>query len=84
MPDHAVTRRQFLRYTSALAAVAISAQFMGGASKVARADEPMELESRIIFDEGLNWVTRASADRLCSRIARAGFNVFSPCVWHGR
>ena len=85
MSDNDVTRRQFLRYASALAAASAGVQLMGGASNVAQSDEqPMEQESRIIFDEGLNWVTRASADRLCSRIARAGFNVFSPCVWHGR
>lgn len=84
MPDHTLTRRQLLRYASALAAVSVGTQLAGCASTVARADGPMEQESRIIFDEGLNWVTRESADRVCSRIARAGFNVFSPCVWHGR
>ena len=52
---------------------------------MAQADEqPMEQESRAILDEGLNWVTKDSAERVCARIARAGFNVFIPCVWHGR
>ena len=41
-------------------------------------------ESRAIFDEGLNWASRSSAEIVCERIARAGFNVFMPCVWHGR
>lgn len=84
MPDHAVTRRQLLRYVSALAAVTAGAQLAGGALNMVQADEPMEQESRAILDEGLNWVTRDSAERVCARIARAGFNVFIPCVWHGR
>lgn len=41
-------------------------------------------ESRAIFDEGLNWASKDSAEVVCERIARAGFNVFMPCVWHGR
>jgi uncharacterized lipoprotein YddW (UPF0748 family) len=85
MPNNAVTRRQFLRYASALAAASAGVHLMGGMSNVAQADEqPMEQESRAILDEGLNWVTKDSAERVCSRIAQAGFNVFIPCVWHGR
>jgi uncharacterized lipoprotein YddW (UPF0748 family) len=84
MLDRTVTRRQFLRVATTLAACSLGGQLVGCSATVARASEPLEEESRIIFDEGLNWVTRASADRLCSRIARAGFNAFSPCVWHGR
>jgi len=41
-------------------------------------------ESRAIFDEGLNWASKDSAEFVCERIAKAGFNVFMPCVWHGR
>ena len=84
MPDYVITRRQFLRSASALAALSAGTQLVEPLSNVVCAAEPLEQESRIIFDEGLNWVTRVSAERLCSRIARAGFNVFSPCVWHGR
>jgi uncharacterized lipoprotein YddW (UPF0748 family) len=84
MPNSAVTRRQFLRYASALAAISVGNQLTGGALNVGQADEPMEQESRAILDEGLNWVTKDSAERVCARIARAGFNVFIPCVWHGR
>lgn len=85
MTNNAVTRRQFLRYASALAAASASVQLIGGMPNVAQADEqPMEQESRAILDEGLNWVTKDSAERVCARIARAGFNVFIPCVWHGR
>lgn len=81
MPDRTLTRRQFLRGASVLAVSGFAGPF---ARLAADAQESMDHESRMIFDEGLNWVTRASADRLCSRIARAGFNAFSPCVWHGR
>lgn len=85
MQDHTVTRRQFLRYASALAAVSAGAQLIGGASNVAQSDEqPIEQESRAILDEGLNWVTKEKAEIVCARISRAGFNVFIPCVWHGR
>ncbi len=49
-----------------------------------RAAAPLMAESRAIFDEGLNWASKESAEVVCERIARAGFNVFMPCVWHGR
>lgn len=39
---------------------------------------------RAIFDEGLGWTTREGADRTLQRIQAAGFNVYIPCVWHGR
>ncbi|ALA61147.1 family 10 glycosylhydrolase [Nitrospira moscoviensis] len=84
MSDRSLTRRQFLRYAAALAALSAGSRLTGCASSVARADGPVERESRAILDEGLNWVTKQSAERVCSRIARAGFNVFIPCVWHGR
>ena len=41
-------------------------------------------ESRAVLDEGLHWVTRDGAETVCRRIKSAGFNVFVPCVWHGR
>ena len=41
-------------------------------------------ESRMIFDEGFNWITQEGADRLLDRIEKAGFNVLVPSVWHGR
>jgi len=41
-------------------------------------------ESRAILDEGLNWNSPESAITLLRRIKEAGFNVFMPCVWHGR
>lgn len=47
------------------------------------ADAPF-LGKRAIFDEGLGWATREGADRTLDRIRKAGFNVYVPCVWHGR
>ena len=41
------------------------------------------VEMRAIFDEGVGWQTEEGAKRIISRIRRAGFNVYIPCVWHG-
>lgn len=41
-------------------------------------------ESRIILDETFEWLTSAQADDTLKKIKAAGFNVFVPCVWHGR
>jgi uncharacterized lipoprotein YddW (UPF0748 family) len=41
-------------------------------------------ESRAVLDEGLHWATQDGAETVCRRIKMAGFNVFIPCVWHGR
>ena len=48
------------------------------------ADSVTMKESRAVLDEGLHWVTRDGAEAVCRRIKTAGFNVFIPCVWHGR
>jgi len=79
MPDR-ITRRQFLLGASAVTVCCLAGPLPRNASSAVS----LEQESRMIFDEGLNWVNRDSAERICSRIARAGFNAFSPCVWHGR
>lgn len=42
------------------------------------------LESRAMLDESWNWADPARADEIVSRLKRAGFNVYVPCVWHGR
>ncbi|AJY71078.1 hypothetical protein RW64_16655 [Geobacter sulfurreducens] len=43
------------------------------------------LERRVIFDEDVHWaLSRLNTDRILSRISSAGFNVYIPCVWHGR
>lgn len=39
---------------------------------------------RVIFDEGIGWTTREGADRTLARIKEAGFQVYVPCIWHGR
>lgn len=41
-------------------------------------------EVRVILDEDFYWVTKKGADEVLERVKAAGFNVFVPCVWHGR
>ncbi len=42
-------------------------------------------ETRVVFDEDIRWATsRDETDKILSRINRAGFNVYVPCVWHGK
>ena len=77
-PCATLSRRQFVGGAAALAAAAL----LTPRSMLAR--EAPAFESRAILDEGLNWVTKRSAETVCMRIKRAGFNVFIPCVWHGR
>ena len=44
----------------------------------------MVRESRVIFDEDMQWATsRAATDRIIATIKKAGFNVYIPCVWYG-
>ncbi|MBI3802944.1 MAG: family 10 glycosylhydrolase [Nitrospirae bacterium] len=71
------SRRQFIQMSTLVAAGSFCRPLMSMAQTLPT------LESRAIFDEGLNWVTNASAVRLLDRIKKAGFNVFMPCVWHG-
>lgn len=78
MSSHYISRRQLLKVASALSLVAFS-----NPGRVYPQQTPGS-ESRAILDEGLNWITAASAENLCQRIKRAGFNVFIPCIWHGR
>ncbi|MHB8482653.1 MAG: family 10 glycosylhydrolase [Nitrospiria bacterium] len=70
------SRRQFLKAVAGFTLALYSKPLFGALG--------IFLESRAIFDEGLNWVTVRSAETLCERIKRAGFNVFVPCIWHGR
>ena len=43
------------------------------------------LESRVLFDEDILWATsKQSTDLILKKIKSAGFNVYVPCVWHGR
>jgi len=42
-------------------------------------------EARVIFDESSDWaLSRNNTDEILGRISAAGFNVYIPCVWHGR
>jgi uncharacterized lipoprotein YddW (UPF0748 family) len=73
-----LSRRRFLQVSAAVTATALFPTL----PRLSQAQEG--LESRAIFDESLSWVTEHSAHSLCQRIKQAGFNVFMPCVWHGR
>ncbi|MDX2253052.1 MAG: family 10 glycosylhydrolase [Nitrospira sp.] len=73
-----LTRRQFVSALSFAVATPLSPRLVSGTAAGSIG------ESRAIFDEGLNWASKSSAAIVCERIARAGFNVFMPCVWHGR
>ena len=73
-----ITRRQFMSALSFASAAPLFPRVVNGTTAESAA------ESRAIFDEGLNWASKSSAAIVCERIARAGFNVFMPCVWHGR
>ena len=42
------------------------------------------LESRALLDEQCRWATREGAQAAVEKLAAAGFNVYIPCVWHGR
>ncbi len=42
------------------------------------------LESRALLDEGTGWTTPQGAKDTIDRLTRAGFNVYVPCIWHGR
>ncbi len=50
----------------------------------ARDDQGRILESRALLDEGSGWVDKDAADERVAKMKRAGFNVYIPCVWHGR
>lgn len=42
------------------------------------------LEKRVMFDEDSEWASsREATDRIITKLKRAGFNVYVPCVWHG-
>ncbi|MCE5240249.1 family 10 glycosylhydrolase [bacterium] len=54
------------------------------APKLPRDGQGRLRESRAILDESWNWASREGADQIVARLKAAGFNVFVPCVWHGR
>lgn len=44
-----------------------------------------DIENRVIFDESINWaLSKQNTDEIIQRIKNAGFNVYVPCVWHGK
>ncbi|MCG3110236.1 MAG: family 10 glycosylhydrolase [Candidatus Manganitrophus sp. SB1] len=78
MTGRPFSRRKFIKLTAAFAAGSLLKPWLALSSGVSL------FESRAIFDEGLAWITKDSAEKLLTRIKKAGFNVFVPCVWHGR
>lgn len=42
------------------------------------------LQTRVIADEGRGWMTPDGAAETITRIKKAGFNVYIPCIWHGQ
>lgn len=81
MKSYHFSRRQFMKV---MAAVAVSSLGNPVSALSQISSNPLTLESRAIFDEGLNWWSVAGAEKVLQRIKKAGFNVFMPCVWHGR
>ena len=49
-----------------------------------RNDRGTILESRVILDEGTGWMTASGAQETINNIKNAGFNVYIPCIWHGK
>ena len=49
-----------------------------------RTPEGQILESRALLDEGNGWITPEGAQTRIERLKQAGFNVYIPCIWHGR
>ena len=50
----------------------------------ARDGDGRVLESRALLDEGYPWADADAVPEIVAEIKRAGFNVYIPCVWHGR
>jgi uncharacterized lipoprotein YddW (UPF0748 family) len=65
--------------------VAFSFSETGEKGKSTTSDAEIKRERRVLFDEDIKWATsRKATDEIVERIAKAGFNVYIPCVWHGR
>ncbi|MEA3402171.1 MAG: family 10 glycosylhydrolase [Armatimonadota bacterium] len=56
----------------------------GPEPELPRDEEGRLLESRAILDEGTGWSDPEHIPDIIARIKRAGFNVYIPCIWHGR
>ena len=48
------------------------------------ADKTLAGKHMIFEEDVLSWTNRAAADEVLNRVKAAGFNAFSPNVWHGR
>ena len=42
-------------------------------------------ENRVMFDEDIYWaLSRSNTDEILNLLSISGFNVYIPCVWHGK
>ena len=68
-----------------LMCVTLSFAAEGEQGKYTASEVDIKRERRVLFDEDIKWATsRKATDEIVERIAKAGFNVYIPCVWHGR
>lgn len=66
------------RYTSVLEA-------RGGTEEKGVNGNEIKFERRVIFDESATWaLSKENTDKILTRIKKAGFNTYIPCVWHGK
>ncbi|MCM2358182.1 MAG: family 10 glycosylhydrolase [Geobacteraceae bacterium] len=57
----------------------------GADTPLRRNGDGVALERRVMFDEDIRWATsQEETDRIIDRLKAGGFNVYVPCVWHGR
>ncbi len=56
----------------------------GPAPVFKRDEQGRVLESRALLDEGYPWADPKKVPEVVDKLKRAGFNVYIPCVWHGR
>jgi len=56
----------------------------GPAPELPRDGQGRVLESRAILDEGTGWSDPERIPEIVAKLRRAGFNVYIPCIWHGR
>ncbi len=56
----------------------------GPEPELPRAQDGTLLESRALLDEGCPWTDPDEIPGIVAKLKRAGFNVYVPCIWHGR
>ncbi|MFA7096084.1 MAG: family 10 glycosylhydrolase [Gammaproteobacteria bacterium] len=65
--------------------VAVAALLLAVAAGAVPGAAAAPAERRVIFDESMHWAySEQATDAVLARIEAAGFNVYVPCVWHGK